>query len=107
MKLTRLKPALTPISPSRLSGITPKPISIDRKRGSAGVLDRMRIRQRDQGLCQECVRQGRPGPGWLVDHIVPLWEGGSDEDENKQTLCRPCHDAKSAAEAKRRAAGGW
>jgi len=106
MKLTRLKPALTPISPSKLSGITPKPISIDRKRGSAGVLDRMRIRQRDQGLCVECVKRGTPGPGWLVDHIIPLWEGGSDDDSNKQTLCKQHHDEKTAEEAKRRASAG-
>lgn len=29
---------------------------------------------------------------------MPLSEGGSDERSNKQGLCDPCHDAKSAAE---------
>ncbi|NHZ93534.1 hypothetical protein F2P45_31710 [Massilia sp. CCM 8733] len=38
-------------------------------------------------------------PGYLVDHIKPLCEGGSDDDTNKQLLCAPCHDAKSAQEA--------
>lgn len=104
-KLSRLQPAIKPVSLSRLS-LAPKPITIERKRGSAGVLDRIRIRQRDQGLCQECVRQGTPGPGWLVDHIVPLWEGGGDDDDNKQLICKSHHDEKSAVEAKRRASAG-
>jgi 5-methylcytosine-specific restriction protein A len=81
------------------------PAPTERKRGSAGVADRLRIRERDQGLCQECVRVGCPGPGWLVDHITPLWQGGSDADDNKQLLCNVHHDAKSAAEAAERAKG--
>ena len=38
-----------------------------------------------------------------LDHIVPLWEGGKNEPENFQALCQPCHRAKTADEAKRRA----
>ncbi|WP_411144962.1 HNH endonuclease [Streptomyces sp. x-80] len=30
-----------------------------------------------------------------VDHIVPLSRGGEDVDGNVQTLCRPCHKAKT------------
>ncbi|MFB9242373.1 HNH endonuclease [Massilia antarctica] len=44
-------------------------------------------------------------PGYLVDHIKPLCEGGTNEDSNKQLLCAPCHDVKSAREAAARAAG--
>ncbi|MFB9288692.1 HNH endonuclease [Pseudoduganella plicata] len=32
-------------------------------------------------------------------------EGGSDEPENKQTLCDLCHDVKTAQEAAERARG--
>ncbi|WP_103170741.1 HNH endonuclease [Massilia antarctica] len=44
-------------------------------------------------------------PGYLVDHIKPLCEGGGDDDANKQLLCGPCHLEKSAGEAARRATG--
>jgi hypothetical protein len=36
---------------------------------------------------------------WEFDHIVPLADGGTHELSNMQTLCRPCHRAKTAREA--------
>jgi len=84
-----------------------RPGVVERKRGSAGVKDRERIRERDGGLCQECKRQGRTSVGTVVDHVRPLWAGGPDDDDNKELLCQtPCHDAKTAREARQRAAGG-
>nr|WP_132882306.1 HNH endonuclease signature motif containing protein [Sphingomonas sp. JUb134] len=32
----------------------------------------------------------------VVDHIVPLAKGGSDEDENTRNLCDPCHQVVTA-----------
>ncbi|MCE3605833.1 HNH endonuclease [Massilia sp. P8910] len=97
MKLQTLKPRLKSASPGRILPAA-SPQVAQRLRGSAGVADRIRIRTRDCGLCQVCKR-----PGYLVDHIKPLCEGGSDEDSNKQLLCKPCHDDKSAREAAARA----
>jgi 5-methylcytosine-specific restriction protein A len=79
--------------------------TVQRKRGSAGVRDRANIRTRDKGLCQECKRRGLTIVGHVVDHIDPLHLGGDDLDSNKELLCKPCHDAKSAREAKHRATG--
>ena len=31
-----------------------------------------------------------------VDHIVPLFKGGADDDSNRQSACAPCHEAKTA-----------
>jgi len=106
MKLRTLKPRLQAAG-NRLQTLkSTRPDVVERKRGSAGVRDRERIRQRDCGLCQECRRQGRLGVlGVDVDHIIPLWEGGSDTDENKELLCLEHHHEKSASEAVRRAAG--
>lgn len=101
MKLTTLKSRLA-TAPSRVSAVAARPLVVERKRGSAGVRDRNRIRARDCGLCQECKRQGKTSLGAAVDHIVPLWAGGSDEDRNKELLCTPCHDAKTAREAGQR-----
>ena len=40
-------------------------------------------------------------PSTQADHIVPVAEGGSDDESNGQGLCRSCHDTKTAAEAAR------
>ena len=86
---------------------------------------RRRIRKRDKGVCRACgldtrklsreVRgRGRRkrlrelgfkarGSLWELDHIVPLIDGGGHEPENLQTLCVPCHLAKSAEENRLRA----
>lgn len=80
--------------------------AIERKRGSAGVKGRNSIKSRDCGLCQACRRNGFVTLGAQVDHIIPLWRGGSDEDSNKELLCAPCHDTKTRREAAERARGG-
>jgi 5-methylcytosine-specific restriction enzyme A len=50
-------------------------------------------------LCRECAKVGRTVAGELVDHIVPLSQGGSRLlGSNLQTLCRACHARKTAAE---------
>lgn len=52
-------------------------------------------------LCVECKRNGRVTLATQRDHIIPLAEGGPDDETNEQGLCDDCHDAKSAAEATR------
>lgn len=52
-------------------------------------------------LCAECTRQGRVAEATQRDHIVPLCDGGADDDTNTQGLCDACHEAKSIGEAKR------
>jgi 5-methylcytosine-specific restriction enzyme A len=58
-----------------------------------------RIRQRvmqDQPLCRMCEEKGFVTPGAEMDHIVPLFKGGGNEDGNLQMLCVECHRKKSA-----------
>jgi 5-methylcytosine-specific restriction protein A len=105
MKLQTLKSRLRPAAGRLTTVSAPRPGVVERKRGWAGVKDRERIRARDCGLCQQCKRDGKVTIGHPVDHIVPLWKGGSDDDSNKETLCTPCHDAKTAREAAERARG--
>lgn len=68
-----------------------------RDRSRAAQKRNYAIKVRDRWTCQnpECKAITTE---LEVDHIIPLSEGGSDEDSNKQSLCIPCHRAKSAAE---------
>ncbi|WP_305821378.1 HNH endonuclease [Massilia brevitalea] len=105
--MPKLRTLQSRLQPARLTRLAPAPTAtVERKRGSAGVADRERIRRRDCGLCQACAANGATSLGVAVDHKVPLWAGGSDDDSNKWLLCKPCHDAKTAEEARQRAAGG-
>jgi len=50
------------------------------------------------------ARGYKPGQSfWELDHIVPLVDGGTHDDDNLQTLCTPCHKRKTAGEASARA----
>lgn len=73
----------------------------ERGYGSEWEKTRKRILSRDKGLCQPCLREHRYRPAKQVDHVVPKFEGGSDADDNLQAICKSCHDAKTAEEAKR------
>lgn len=77
-------------------------------------LDRQRIFEACQRQTQN--KQARalalPDMGqWHADHIYPLWLVDREDPDalrywgldNLQTLCGPCHEAKSAEETKRRA----
>lgn len=54
-----------------------------------------------QPLCEPCQTKGRVRAATIRDHRIPLAEGGKDDETNEQAICRPCHDAKSQAEALR------
>lgn len=53
---------------------------------------------RTDGLCERCAGLGRwAGFGLgrvtlaaIVNHIIPLAQGGPDTDENTENLCGPC-----------------
>lgn len=82
----------------------PKAARVDRRLGSRqrgydGDWERVAayVRERDCYLCQECKRKGHLRPGKEVDHILPLHVRPDLrlEETNCQTICRPCHTAKT------------
>ena len=75
--------------------------SASRGYGYAWQKARERVLLRDCGLCVPCREQGRTTPAQAVDHKVPKFEGGGDDDLNLQAICDPCHVEKTAAESKR------
>lgn len=53
---------------------------------------RKRIFKRDGHRCLHCGKTERLS----VDHVVAVYNGGGNEDENLQTLCRSCNSSKGA-----------
>jgi len=49
-------------------------------------------------LCVSCLAADRTAPATVVDHVVPH-KGNTTlfwDQSNWQSLCRPCHDSKTA-----------
>ncbi len=67
---------------------------------------RKMVLARDNYMCRVCGNVNSNE----VDHIVPVAQGGSNELENLQTLCKTCHSRKTSEEtgfgASRRAPTG-
>lgn len=47
-------------------------------------------------LCAECKQGGMVVAASEVDHIIPLADGGTNDPENLQALCKACHSRKTA-----------
>lgn len=69
-------------------------------RGYGAAWDKLRkqILERDKYLCQACLASNRPTSAKHVDHKIPKSKGGTDDPDNLQSLCVPCHDAKTLAD---------
>ncbi|MGZ9027364.1 MAG: HNH endonuclease [Telluria sp.] len=52
-------------------------------------------------LCVLCLADGLAVAATERDHVIPLAEGGPDDETNEQALCEPCHAEKSRVEATR------
>ena len=73
------------------------------KRRYGGGWQRIRARQlAEQPLCEACRRKGRLTPAREVHHIIPLTAGGTHEQANLMSLCKPCHSRITLAESRQR-----
>lgn len=52
-------------------------------------------------LCVMCQANGVVRAATQRDHIVPLAEGGTEDESNTQGLCVDCHRQKTAQESRR------
>jgi 5-methylcytosine-specific restriction endonuclease McrA len=95
MTLRALKPTLGMANLARVATSTS---SLLRERGRPWMRRRARWFS-DHPLCVLCDAAGRTALAQELDHIVPLWAGGSGADDNLQGLCIECHRAKTAREA--------
>jgi 5-methylcytosine-specific restriction protein A len=57
----------------------------------------------EEPLCRACLAMTPfiVSVAVVRDHIIPLAEGGADDETNEQPLCQACSDAKSSREATR------
>lgn len=102
--------------PARLKTIRPRVRPLDAAIAAPSTTKRIRgntrkavIRRMDRDtprMCAECYRHGLVRIGSELDHIAPLWKGGSNDPRNLQWLCAPCHAEKTAREATERGRGG-
>lgn len=105
MTLPTLKPRLQMLA-NRVPSLTVQNVN-PRPAGEGWQHTRARIQQRDGSRCRKC------GLIWLperdvVDHRVPRWAGGKDDDSNLWLLhAEPCHAEKSADEAVMQARGAY
>ena len=77
--------------------LDPEPIPASERAVGAG--QRERILERDGHVCVICGRgPDRENRIWLeVDHIIPLADGGGNDDNNLRTLCNECHRARQSS----------
>ncbi|MGE3348317.1 MAG: HNH endonuclease [Ramlibacter sp.] len=103
MKLKMLNPSLRSLSPA-LRTLKVNPRATPRLTGKAGVERRARWLQKHP-LCKHCEQEIPPRTTMAdeVDHVIPLEQGGADNESNFQSLCRAHHAAKTAREAAQRA----
>ena len=53
-------------------------------------------------FCEECLKEGKRTKATMVDHIVPIKQGGDKfAPSNLQSLCWSCHSRKSVEEGSR------
>jgi 5-methylcytosine-specific restriction endonuclease McrA len=68
---------------------------------------RRAVLRRDKAVCAQCGVKCNYNLPWHMDHIKPLVEANGDisywQLPNLQTLCTPCHTAKTSQEATARA----
>lgn len=103
-RLQTLKPRVASVSTQ-----TAKPLTTTSRRMTGRKLQSRRLTLWTQDpTCAKCKRIVLYPHGFELDHIVPLWEGGSDDVDNLQILCvwtdeqgekRGCHADKTATEA--------
>ncbi len=57
---------------------------------------------RQNGVCKTCPTKLHL-KRWILDHVIPLEEGGADDESNLQAICEPCSKVKTSKEATERA----
>ena len=76
----------------------PSAVAALRMRGRAWMALRGVV-MAEECQCYQCGQMGQPDD--IVDHLVPLAEGGTDDRHNLARCCRRCHHVKTGRESAR------
>ena len=98
-KISSLKSRFTPVDSRKVSTLADAAITDSWGSGRGGRpwrRKRAAILVRDNYTCRVC---GMITKDLEVDHIVNVAQGGTDDDENLQAICIPCHKVKTARES--------
>ncbi|MBC7618294.1 MAG: HNH endonuclease [Candidatus Saccharibacteria bacterium] len=89
----------------RSQGFADRSRGTRQERGYGAEWERLRkiVLRRDKGLCQVCLAEKRIGRAYAVDHIKPKSQGGTDDLDNLQGICKAHHATKTAREGGGRA----
>jgi hypothetical protein len=60
---------------------------------------RFSILMRDNFRCHYCGASAEDGVKLEVDHVISRFDGGSDDESNLVTSCKPCNQGKGARSA--------
>lgn len=96
-KAPTLKPRLQ-LAPSRV--LHQASAATERTRGTTWQHARRAQLQREP-LCRHCAGRGLVELAREVDHVRPLADGGTDDPDNLQSLCIPCHAVKTRTDIAR------
>jgi len=86
---------------ARVEATAEAPISIKPKadktvRTKIGARLRAMVLERDNFQCVRCKADAGDGEKMVVDHILPVAQGGTNCESNLQTLCSTCNLGKGA-----------
>ena len=89
----RLKELMKEFDVNTLDGLDFKEITEIKRRSPIPSALRHEVFKRDGYKCKECGKTGEETT-LHIDHILPVSQGGTDELNNLQTLCKECNEAK-------------
>lgn len=97
MKLPSLKPNRLPSLQSNQPTLTRSDNYGQGRGGRPWRRIKAQVHERDLYTCQQC---GRVTMELECDHIVNQAQGGTDDLNNLQSLCKDCHSKKTQTESK-------
>lgn len=107
MKLKTLKPRVPLLKANTLKTLTSRTPSVSlgklKRMSGRALQEKRRKKWQEDPYCAGCGRLLDFPNGFDMDHIVPLYKGGTHDDSNLQLLCNGpdgCHEAKTREDLK-------